>query len=117
MERGSGRAAGWGGCSLDNPLLGFEGSQGVQAQPIHHLEEGPVTWSPLDGEAPLLPPQGPLAAPAHQQPARQGPAQRRGPHDLWTVTRSPGPAAGKRPGQLPPGTRFQLPGSQSRSGS
>lgn len=34
------------GCSLDDPLLGVEGGQGVQAQPVHHLEEGPVTGVP-----------------------------------------------------------------------
>lgn len=35
---GRGHTEGLGGCSLDDPLLRIEGGQGVQAQPVHHLE-------------------------------------------------------------------------------
>ena len=123
---------GVGGCSLDDPLLGVEGGQGVQAQPVHHLEEGLVTGVPLEprshpchlwGCSPALvwSLQGhschthtptPTSSPADRSPLRQVPCRALD-STHCTAPGRPGPSvtrpphsracAGKGPRQLPPG--------------
>lgn len=117
-QQDGGQTEGLGGCSLDDPLLRVEGGQGVQAQPVHHLErkrlvtdshpspppcrrkatEGPVPRSSRRHSPRTQPVCGECgrAQPATLSPSRS-PAHRWLPSKLSPPGRAPSPEQAPRP--------------------